>query len=531
MNTTHVVISSPEDASRLSWESTVSLTLVGDSVQVEGLLSYRNNIREVKFLDNTFVADRIFQHCNNIQKVTFSSSTVHIGNYAFNECHSLEELSFSQTKIARIGSFAFNKCTSLTKLHLSPDTHQLGVSCFQNCTSLMEVVFPHNSGIEIVPEMAFASCSSLTSLELGEVKEIRKRAFDSCGLTEVNIPDTVNRLGDMVFLNCTQLRKLNIGNNSDIVLGNHVFDILSIKELYCAPVLLTRYDFSNIPVIVCDVIATTLSGDRYPFKLTLPLESKDFNPDQQLLRQSEIDTDKFDLIVDDAPLRLSLNKVRLGQIDLDNIVIIYNPSTDLTVKGKVQLVYNHHRSVGGAGDSTLTVSDIPGLEYENVDNLIAHGFHTLTSLIGVLLTRNFDNSELINFVTRKSRVEIANKVADAINVAMNISTVYVPGNIYQSELLEFMTADETRKRTSRLIPFDRMETLGSIDNLPVKLTDAERARFREKGVTDIYHIIGHYFEFNRDPDLIEMFLLDFVNQEKADAVVNFIHRDMIFQQL
>ena len=62
MNTTHVIISSPEQVGFLTWGKPLSITLVGDSVQVAGLLSFRNNIHEVNFIDNTFVADRILEN-------------------------------------------------------------------------------------------------------------------------------------------------------------------------------------------------------------------------------------------------------------------------------------------------------------------------------------------------------------------------------------------------------------------------------------------------------------------------------------
>lgn len=530
MNTIHAILSSPEQAAYLDRDRPISLTLIGDGVQVPGLLSFRNNIQEVNFLDNTIIADRILEECNNLRKVMFSDNLVSIGAGAFSACHSLEQVVLP-TMVSKIGVSAFERCLSLSKMHFKSTVAEIGEKAFYQCTGLMEVAFARDTRITTIPAETFSGCTGMSSLDLGGIQVIGERAFESSGITKLHVPETVTRIDDMAFYNCPYLKTIDI-SSPDLTFGAHVFFGSEITELMCTPSVLQQNNFSHIEHIVCRTVATTLSGDEHPFDLMLPQDSVNFNPEQQLIEQSDGDLGEFfDLIVDGLPLRVSLDKARTGELNLDTIAIFFNDSTDIHIKSKVEQLHSVHKSAGGTGDSIMTVSDIPGLEHENVDTLVDHGFHTLISLIGTYLIHDYDYKKLIEFVGSKSSVDVAMKVADAISVIVRVCKVYVRGDIQNSELLEFMSATEARRQLSSLVPFDKLRHLGGLNNLPIELTAAEILKFQEKKISEIFHLIGHYFAFSRDPDLMEAFLEDFVSKDKVFPLVNYLHRDLMYEHL
>ena len=89
---------------------------------------------------------------------------------------------------------------------------------FYHCYYLREVTLP--STLENIGEMAFFKCSEMASPHLPEgLKTIGKDAFSYCertedgdikGFTTINIPSSVERIGDYAFYNCRAITTINI---------------------------------------------------------------------------------------------------------------------------------------------------------------------------------------------------------------------------------------------------------------------------------------------------------------------------------
>lgn len=95
---------------------------------------------------------------------------------------------------------------------------------FYHCYYLREVTLP--STLETIGEMAFFKCSEMASPVLPEgLKSIGKDAFSYCtrttdgsikGFTTINIPSTVQTIGDYAFYNCRAITTINIYGKSAI---------------------------------------------------------------------------------------------------------------------------------------------------------------------------------------------------------------------------------------------------------------------------------------------------------------------------
>ena len=97
---------------------------------------------------------------------------------------------------------AFNGCSGLTAVVL-PDVTSIGddnIAQFLNCSSLTRVEIPSMTNIQ---SNLFASLTTLSSVELGNVTVIGDYAFSGCSaLTSIDFPDTLGAIESYAFEGC-----------------------------------------------------------------------------------------------------------------------------------------------------------------------------------------------------------------------------------------------------------------------------------------------------------------------------------------
>ena len=84
--------------------------------------------------------------------------------------------SYTNNRVTSIGSYAFASCSSLTSVNF-PVCTSIGNYAFASCSSLTSVNFPVCTSIGYY---AFASCSNLTSVNFPKCTSIGSYAFSSC---------------------------------------------------------------------------------------------------------------------------------------------------------------------------------------------------------------------------------------------------------------------------------------------------------------------------------------------------------------
>lgn len=133
-----------------------------------------------------------FENCAGLTGVVIPEGITEIGDFAFSNCPSLENILVSADNPSYV---SINNCC------LSKDLRKLIFGCRSS-------IIPE--GVSMIEESAFEGCVGLTSLVIPEgVKEIGWDAFNGCtGLTNIVIPYSVTEIDGGAFWGCTSLTSI-----------------------------------------------------------------------------------------------------------------------------------------------------------------------------------------------------------------------------------------------------------------------------------------------------------------------------------
>ena len=104
-------------------------------------------------------------------------------------------------------------------------------NAFQGCSGLTSVEIPDS--INYIGEYAFQDCSSLTSIVIPNgVTAIAKRTFNRCTiLTNVTLPESLTSIGEWAFSGCDHLTRLEIPRNLTQIGDKAFYPCVSLKSI------------------------------------------------------------------------------------------------------------------------------------------------------------------------------------------------------------------------------------------------------------------------------------------------------------
>lgn len=148
---------------------------------------------------------------DEIKRVIVGEGITSIGNYAFNECVSIESITLP-SGITRIGEHAF-AYTSITGMELPESVLRIEDGAFWACEELIDMELPE--GIEFLGRQAFGSCENWENGDIPSgVKELGNAVFQGCSkLESVVIPDGITSVPSNMFFGCHALRTAKIPNS------------------------------------------------------------------------------------------------------------------------------------------------------------------------------------------------------------------------------------------------------------------------------------------------------------------------------
>lgn len=204
--------------------------------------------------------------------------------------------------VLRIGRFDDRAPQQLKTLILEEGVEEISAGCFENCKELENVSLPQS--LRIIGKSSFAATEALTHIDLPEgLKTIEPRAFEWSGLTEIEIPATVTRIGEEAFAGCWELAGVKVPSSTNlgaasfgrcpdladsqgrIVVNNTLAGYYGVKHIDQHPGIITIPASLEIP---SSIVSVPQPYEEYPAILYRPSDAPSETVDPRRIRAGQI---------------------------------------------------------------------------------------------------------------------------------------------------------------------------------------------------------------------------------------------------
>ena len=126
--------------------------------------------------------------------------------------------------VTAVGALAFADCKELREVIFSENITSFGEMVFLRCEKL-EAVSSIPQGVTDITEGVFSGCKRLKSVELHEgITVIGDEAFYDCTcITELNIPEGLEKIGRNAFANTAYYKSLERDSEGILYIGDYLY--------------------------------------------------------------------------------------------------------------------------------------------------------------------------------------------------------------------------------------------------------------------------------------------------------------------
>lgn len=181
-----------DSISGLTETSGIDILVIGDRVEYIGKCAFREfaSLKSVIIGGTLMIGDKAFYECSSLEELTVNDKLVSVGDKAFYRCTSLKTVTLPDT-LKTIGKYSFYKCEALTAAFVGNGLEIIGDFAFMGDILLSDLQIP--TTVLSIGEQAFRDCTSLASLTLGKnLLSIGAHAFYSCNKLTLYIDADAN---------------------------------------------------------------------------------------------------------------------------------------------------------------------------------------------------------------------------------------------------------------------------------------------------------------------------------------------------
>ncbi|MFR6556870.1 MAG: leucine-rich repeat protein [Alistipes putredinis] len=203
-----------------------SLKITGVLNDVDFLFIYRMmpNLKnlDIAEVNITALPTQAFYNSKNVEHLILPNTLITIGEEMFYQSDLRSVV--IPTNVTTVGYSAFKRCSSLTTVTFEKESQLKTIGgdyyygAFSDCTALTSIEIP--ASVETIGNTAFSDCSSLATVTFekgSRLKTIGNNAYYRCtSLTSIEIPASVETIEKKAFMHCSKLATVTFEKGSQL---------------------------------------------------------------------------------------------------------------------------------------------------------------------------------------------------------------------------------------------------------------------------------------------------------------------------